>query len=112
MSNNMDLLQKKCTPCEGGTQPFGTPEINGFMARLSEPWQTDSQKIWKEFTFPDFRASMKFVNAIADIAEAEGHHPDIYIFYNKVKVELSTYAIGGLSEHDFIMAAKILKVLA
>ena len=67
----------------------------------------DSLKISREFTFADFLAAMDFVNAVAKIAQAKGHHPDIYIFYNKVKLELSTHAIGGLSENDFIVAAKV-----
>jgi 4a-hydroxytetrahydrobiopterin dehydratase len=61
----------------------------------------------KEFKFVDFIGAINFVNLVADIAEEEGHHPDIHIFYNKVRLELSTHAIGGLSENDFILAAKI-----
>lgn len=66
-----------------------------------------STKISKEFKFSDFIGAINFVNLVADIAEEEGHHPDIHIFYNKVRLELSTHAIGGLSENDFILAAKI-----
>jgi len=67
----------------------------------------DGKKISKEFMFPDFLEAIKFINSIAVIAEQEGHHPDLHIFYNKVQIELWTHAIGGLSENDFILAAKI-----
>lgn len=67
----------------------------------------DEKKLTRELTFKDFVEAMKFVNAVADIAQAEGHHPDMYIFYNKVRFELTTHAMGGLSENDFILAAKI-----
>ena len=67
----------------------------------------DSKKISQEFKFPDFKEAMKFVNKIADIAEEEGHHPDIHIFYNRVMIELWTHAVNGLSENDFIVATKI-----
>ncbi len=67
----------------------------------------DSKKIFREFTFKDFAEALRFVNTVATIAESEGHHPDIFIWYNRVKIELWTHAIGGLSENDFIVAAKI-----
>jgi len=71
-------------------------------------WQViDNKKIRRELKFGDFKEAMKFINGVADIANAEEHHPDIYVFYNKVNLELSTHAIGGLSENDFILAAKI-----
>jgi len=67
-------------------------------------WSMDDNKLEKEFKFSDFFNAMKFVNTVAGIAEKEGHHPDIYIFYNKVKLTLSTHAVGGLSINDFILA--------
>jgi 4a-hydroxytetrahydrobiopterin dehydratase len=69
----------------------------------------DGKKIFREFTFKDFKKAMQFVNAVAELAESEGHHPDIYIFWNRVRLELWTHAINGLSENDFILAAKINK---
>lgn len=77
-------------------------------------WQMtdDGKSISRDFEFKDFKGSMAFVNKVADVAESEGHHPDIYIFYSKVKLELSTHAIGGLSENDFILAAKINAITA
>ena len=104
----MDLTQKKCVPCEGGTKPLGSSEIAVYMSYLKTPWELDEEKeIEKKFQFKDFRESMQFVNSVAGIAESEGHHPDIKISYNKVKISLSTHAIGGLSINDFILASKI-----
>ena len=104
-----NLLKKKCVPCEGGSiDPFLPEEVRNYMPdvpawKLSE----DSKSISREYKFKDFIGAVNFVNNIADIAEAEGHHPDIHIYYNKVHLDLSTHAIGGLSENDFIVAAKI-----
>ena len=71
----------------------------------------DSKKISREFKFKDFKKTMVFVNKVADIAEAEGHHPDMLVSYGKVAIELSTHAIGGLSENDFIVASKINRLI-
>lgn len=104
----MDLLQKKCVPCEGGVEPLGIDAIKTYMSYLQAPWEViDNTKISKQFKFKDFVEAMIFVNKIADIAESEGHHPDITISYSKVSVILWTHAIGGLSENDFILARKI-----
>lgn len=106
------LSTKKCVTCEIGTPPLTLEEIKPLKAQLKLEWElVDDKKIKHEFKFKDFKEAMSFVNKIADIAEAEGHHPDIYIFYNKVKIELSTHFIKGLSENDFIMAAKIEAIL-
>ncbi len=103
-----NLLKKKCVPCEGGVMPFDKKESEKYLSQLSG-WSLDekAEKISKEFKFKDFIGAVNFVNSIAEIAEEEGHHPDIHIFYNKVLLELSTHSIGGLSENDFILAAKI-----
>ncbi len=104
-----NLTQKKCVPCEGGTDPLTGDELKKYFAMLNN-WQvaTDQKSIYQEFKFADFTAALAFVNQVGALAEAEGHHPDLEIFgYNKVKIKLSTHAIGGLSENDFIMAAKI-----
>lgn len=108
----MNLSDKKCVACEGGTPPLGEKEIAGYMLELKGDWEVvTNKKIKKEFKFKDFKEAMAFVNNIAEIAEAEGHHPDIYIFYNRVNIELRTHAVNGLSENDFIMAAKIDKIV-
>ena len=103
-----DLLKKKCIPCEGGTKPLSGAELQDYVDEAFG-WALDSEKkkISKEFKFRDFIGAINFVERVADIAEMEGHHPDIHIHYNKVLLELWTHAIGGLSENDFILAAKI-----
>ena len=104
----MNLLSQKCVPCEGGMPPMTEEEANKYLSEtLGWKLADDKKSISRNFEFKDFKGSMEFVNKVADIANAEGHHPDISIFYNKVKLELSTHAVGGLSENDFILAAKI-----
>lgn len=111
-----DLLNKKCIPCEGGAEPLGLSEVEEYMPQvLGWTLSTDEDpdkglvnaRIFKEYKFKDFIGAMNFVDKVAELAEAEGHHPDIHINYNKVLLELWTHAIGGLSENDFILAAKI-----
>ena len=107
----MDLTHKKCIPCEGGRPPLTAEVVQKYLSQTPD-WQVEEdKKIKKEFRFKDFKASMVFVNAVAGLAEAEGHHPSIFISYNKVRITLTTHAIGGLSENDFIMAAKIDQLL-
>ncbi len=104
----MDLTQKKCIPCEAGTPPLKKDEVEKYLSQLKTSWEVlENTKIKKKFIFKDFKKAMEFVNKVAEIAETESHHPDIYIFYSKVEIELWTHAIGGLSENDFIMASKI-----
>jgi 4a-hydroxytetrahydrobiopterin dehydratase len=98
-----------CVPCEKkGIKPMTREEAMDYIAENPD-WVLDetATKIHKEFKFSDFIGAINFVNLVADIAEEEGHHPDMHIFYNKVILELSTHAVGGLSENDFILAAKI-----
>ena len=104
---NDDLTKKHCVPCEGGTLPIPADYVKKYLERTPGWTSSDNLKIVKEFTFKNFVEAMAFINKVAEIAEAEQHHPDIYVFYNKVRLELSTHAIGGLSENDFILAAKI-----
>jgi len=104
----MNLTQKKCVPCEGGAKPFSASQINGYKSKLNSDWEViDDKKISRLFKFKNFREAFDFVNKIAQIAEAEQHHPDIQINYNRVRIDLTTHAIKGLSMNDFIMAAKI-----
>ena len=104
----MDLLKKKCVPCEGGMPPLGRADAQDYLGEVpSWTLDKDAKTISKEFKFKDFIGAINFVNNVAEIAESEGHHPDIHINYNKVLLELTTHAIGGLSENDFILAAKI-----
>lgn len=106
------LTQKNCVPCEGGVPPIKGQKISEYLKMLESPWQVRNEtKIEKEFKFKNFVEAINFVNKVADLSEKEGHHPDIHIHYNKVKIELWTHAIGGLSENDFILAAKIERIV-
>ncbi len=102
------LAKKKCIPCEGDVKALSKKEAEELLKELNE-WSLidDARMLAKSFHLKDFVASINFVNKIAEIAEEEGHHPDLTISYSDVGVELSTHAINGLSENDFIMAAKI-----
>lgn len=106
------LIGKKCKPCEGGVDPCTLPEANDQLAKLGGWYLThDGQRIRKDWTVKHFMAGMRFFNAVAEIAEDDGHHPDLHIGgYRNVSIELWTHAIGGLSENDFILAAKIDKL--
>lgn len=107
-----DLTKKKCVPCEGGILPLEGDELTAYSSQCTS-WvidRTEIPKIRREFVFPDFKGAVSFVNRVADIAEDEGHHPDIHLFYNKLILELYTHAVSGLTENDFIMAAKINKI--
>lgn len=102
------LAQRTCKPCKPGTPALTPGEVQSYRKELKTPWQSiDSAKIKQGFTFKDFGKALAFVNKIAEIAERENHHPDIFLSYGKAVVELSTHSIGGLSENDFILAAKI-----
>lgn len=103
------LIKKKCVPCsKKGMKPMEKAEAQDYTDE-SYGWTLgeDAKKISKEYKFQDFIGAINFVDRVADIAEEEGHHPDIHINYNKVLLELTTHAIGGLSTNDFILAAKI-----
>jgi len=100
-----DLAKKKCKPCEGGVAPLTQQQIKPMLKGL-QGWALEGQKIGKTFNFANYYETMAFVNALAWISHREDHHPDLAVGYNKCKVEYSTHAIGGLSENDFICAAK------
>jgi 4a-hydroxytetrahydrobiopterin dehydratase len=102
----MSLREKKCVPCEGGAEPLSGPETRRMLGEL-DGWREDDRKLRKTMTFADFRAAMAFVGRVAELAEAEGHHPDFCVHYARVDFTLWTHAIGGLSENDFILASKI-----
>ena len=103
---NKKFEQMKCKPCEGGVPPLTKEEALENLNAVAN-WKLDDIKIKKEFRFVNFKQTMEFVNRIADLAENEGHHPDLYVSYGFCEVILWTHAINGLSENDFIMAAKI-----
>jgi 4a-hydroxytetrahydrobiopterin dehydratase len=104
-----DLASRRCVPCEGGI-PALTPEAaRAQLAKLAAEWQlaTDARSIRREFRFVDFYRTMSFVNALAHIANIEDHHPDLEVGYNYCRVRYNTHAVNGLSDNDFICAAKI-----
>jgi 4a-hydroxytetrahydrobiopterin dehydratase len=108
----MNLSEKNCKPCEGGIPKLNFEEIKSYNSALESPWLViDEMKISKEIPFPDFFHTMNFVNKVADLAEAEGHHPVMHVYYAKLHIELWTHAILGLSENDFILADKIDKLV-
>ncbi len=102
-----ELAKKRCLPCEGGTLPISPEKAREYLSQLSGWELVEAKKIRKEFKFSNFPQSLGFVNKVGSLAEEEQHHPNITISYNKVSISLSTHTIGGLSENDFIMAAKI-----
>lgn len=103
----MNLTEKKCAPCEGPVPRLTPDEIRPFAAAVPAWKVKEDRKLERRFTFADFLAAMAFVNRMADLAEAEGHHPDFAVQYSLVDVTIWTHAICGLSENDFILAAKI-----
>src|SRR3989338_1652229 len=127
-AHNVDLIAKKCIPCDGGVSPITGEALTPYLTQVPE-WKfieeeggpaaaealagrqrKEENKIQRVFKFKDFAEAMVFVNKIAVLAEEEGHHPDINIHWNTVTLSLWTHEIGGLSENDFIVAAKIDRV--
>ena len=103
------LTEQKCLPYEGGVEPLTLAEAREMMSELAEGWALDEagKEIRKDFSFKGFYRTMAFVNAIAWVANAEGHHPDLEVGYDYCRVRYTTHAIDGLSKNDFICAAKI-----
>jgi 4a-hydroxytetrahydrobiopterin dehydratase len=101
------LAQKKCKPCEGGAKPLGKAETARLLKQLSGWKATAAGQLRRKVKFEDFLTLMEFVNEVARLAEEEGHHPDFCVHYDTLDLRLWTHAVGGLSENDFILAAKI-----
>jgi 4a-hydroxytetrahydrobiopterin dehydratase len=104
MSN---LADKTCVPCKGGTPPVKGAELEELLRQAPQWNAIDEHHIVRTFAFPDFRQALAFVNGVGEIAEQQGHHPDILLTWGKAEIKLWTHKIDGLSESDFIMAAKI-----
>jgi 4a-hydroxytetrahydrobiopterin dehydratase len=104
-----DLAQKKCQPCEGGMPPLTRTVAENLLSSLENGWQlaADNQSLRREFAFKDFYRTMSFVNAVAHVANIEDHHPDLEVGYNYCRIAFSTHSVHGLSENDFICAAKV-----
>ena len=110
-----DLADKKCIPCEGGITSFNLDEIHKYLKKV-DGWNVESsdQKdyyITKDFKFENFVESQKFINKVGEIAEQEGHHPDIWFGWGYARIKIQTHAINGLHESDFVLAAKIDKII-
>ena len=106
-----DLFDKKCVPCEGGVTPFDISEIHKYQKKIDD-WdvvknENDIYYLEKKFTFKNFLESQNFVNEVGRISEEEGHHPEIIFGWGYAKINITTHAIEGLSENDFILASKI-----
>ncbi len=112
MVQSETLASKKCVPCRGGIPPLGEAQARDYLSG-APGWSLEERgtRLKRRFEFGDFKKAMEFVNRVAEIAEEEGHHPDIAIHWNKVDLLLWTHKIGGLHENDFILAAKIDRLL-
>jgi 4a-hydroxytetrahydrobiopterin dehydratase len=109
MTTATDLKQKHCRPCEGGVPALGAGEVREHLAAVPQ-WKlaTDGKRIRREWRVKNFAAALDFFRRVGEVAEGEDHHPDLHLTgYRNVAIELSTHALGGLSENDFILAAKI-----
>lgn len=107
-NSKIDLSERKCVPCSGKEKPLRKEEAEKLLGQIKNGWQViDNKKLRNNYPFENFKRGMVFAQNIANLAEEEQHHPDLCIHYKNVEVELTTHAIGGLSENDFIMAAKI-----
>jgi len=106
----MELAEQRCTACEGGIPPFTHEQAVEYMSRVPGWELPDDLHIERTFRFRNFAEAMAFANRIAEIAEQEKHHPELHISWGRVRVELSTHAVKGLSTNDFILAAKINKL--
>lgn len=105
------LSGKNCVPCKGGVPPLRGKKIESLLAQLMGWTVVAEHHLEKEYRFPDFRAALDFVNEAGEIAEQQGHHPDIFLSWGKAGVKIWTHKIDGLTESDFILAAKIDEVV-
>jgi len=107
-----DLNQKKCEPCEGIGEALNRTQIDTLITQVSKEWQVadDAKSISRKFSFENFHETMAFMNAISWVAHRENHHPDVKLGYNYCEVTFMTHALGGLSQNDFICAAKVDKI--
>jgi len=102
-----NLAEKECVPCRGGVPPMNEQEASELLAKLGGGWQVvDGQRLEKEFRFKNFREALAFTNRVGELAETQGHHPDIHLSWGRVALTIWTHKIKGLTESDFILAAK------
>lgn len=109
MSTADDLASRHCKPCEGGVEPLSRDQAKALVAKLDD-WKLteDGKSIYRKRSFKNFVEALEHLQQVGEVAEAEQHHPDLHLTgYRNVRIELTTHAIGGLSENDFVLAAKI-----
>ena len=107
------LAEKQCVPCKGGVPPLKGNELGRLASELSGGWQVVAERqLEKEYKFKDFREALDFTNKVGELAEAQGHHPDIYLAWGKVKLTVWTHKNNGLTESDFVLAAKADRLLS
>jgi len=107
-----ELAEKECIPCKGGIPPLKGQALAELLKKLGNNWEViNEHHLEKEFTFKNFREALAFTNKVGELAEAQGHHPDIGLSWGRVKITIWTHKIDGLTESDFIMAAKIDRLL-
>lgn len=108
MAEQTELAAKECVPCQGGTPPLKGDDLDKLQKQLHDGWEViDEHHLSRTFKFDDFRQALDFVNKVGEIAEQEQHHPDICLTYGQATVEIHTHKIDGLTESDFVLAAKI-----
>jgi 4a-hydroxytetrahydrobiopterin dehydratase len=105
-----DLASKTCVPCKGGTPPLAGVQLNALAKEVPEWKVVNGHHIMRAFEFPDFKSALAFVNKVGETAEDQGHHPDIALAWGKAEITTWTHKIDGLTESDFILAAKIDKL--
>ena len=102
------LAAKHCVPCKGGVPPLKAQALRDLAKQLGGGWRVvDEHHLEKSYAFPDFKAALAFTNRVGEIAEREGHHPDVHLAWGKVTLTIWTHKIGGLTESDFILAARV-----
>lgn len=107
-----ELAEKECVPCQGGVPPLKGEELLKLHEQLGNGWKlVDEHHIEKEYKFKNFREALDFTNRVGELAEEQGHHPDIYLAWGKVRLRLFTHKIDGLTESDFVFAAKADRLL-
>ena len=102
-----ELADKTCVPCKGGVPPIKGGELERILKQVPEWKAVNEHHLVRTYTFPDFKQALDFVNRVGEVAETQGHHPDILLAWGKAEITLWTHKIDGLTESDFIMAAKI-----
>jgi 4a-hydroxytetrahydrobiopterin dehydratase len=102
-----NLADKRCQPCQGGVPPLSSDDISRLLVDLNDWTTIENHHLTKTYKFPNFALALGFVNRIGELADEQGHHPDLYLAWGKVRVDIWTHKIDGLTESDFVLAAKI-----